>query len=67
MDTVSQATDFDAFGDQIARPRVTSSRRARKLTVAVFWSVAMVLIAGRVYQHGSIVGPQGHTMELASR
>ena len=69
MDKVSHVTDFDAFGDPAVpvRGRVTSSRQARKLTVAVFWSVAALLVAGRVYQHGSIVGPQAHTMEMASR
>ncbi len=68
MDTVSKASDYDAFGDPArGRGRVTSSHRARKMTVAVFWSVAMLMIAGRIYQHGSIVGPQAHTMELASR
>ncbi len=68
MDTVSQTPDYDAFGDPArGRGRVTSSRRARKITTAVFWSIAMVLIAGRIYQHGSIVGPQAHLLEVASR
>jgi hypothetical protein len=69
MDTVSQTPDYDAFGEPAAsgRGRVTSSRRARKLTVAVFWSIALLLIAGRIYQHGTIVGPLAHTLEFASR
>jgi hypothetical protein len=37
------------------------------MAVAVFWSVALLLIAGRVYQHEMIMTPQSHTIAMASR
>ena len=69
MKTVSQSADFDAFGDPAVggSTRARSTRRARNVAVAVFWSVALLLIAGRIYQHDSIAGPNGPTMAIASR
>ena len=69
MFTVSQTPDYDAFGDPAigGRARTSGTRRARNMAVAVFWSVALLLIAGRVYQHETIMTPQAHVMALAAR
>ena len=69
MDTFSQPRAYDAFGDVAvaARPRVSSTKRARKVTVAVFWSIAVLLIAGRIYQSDVGVVRQAHIMALAAR
>ena len=66
MNMRSQPPAYDAFGDRAAtgRSSLAVSSRARNAAVAIFWSVAMLLVAGRVYQHEA---PQAHTMELASR
>ena len=58
---------YDAFGDRAVagRSRATGTHRARNAAVAIFWSIALLLVAGRVYQHD--VAPQAHTMEFASR
>ncbi len=69
MDTASHTSDYDAFGDPAApvRPRSSVTRRARNMAVAVFWSVALVLIAGRVYQHNLAAASHQHPMDMASR
>ena len=69
MDTASQTPDYDAFGDPAVGGRscLRATPRARTVAVAMFWSVALLLIAGRVYQHDLGVVPQAHTMELAAR
>ncbi len=45
--------DFDPFGERIdgacARPALRASHRARNVAVALFWSVALLLVAGRVH------------------
>ncbi len=67
MNTPLQAPAFDAFGDRaVTEPsRRTTTDRARSAAVAIFWSVAMLLVAGRVYQQGAPAQP--HAMEMASR
>ena len=67
MNTPSQSPAYDAFGDRAiaGRTRETGTHRARNAAVAIFWSVALLLVAGRIYQHD--MAPQAHTMELASR
>lgn len=67
MDTRSHSPVYDAFGDRAVggRTRKTVTARARTAAVAIFWSVALLLVAGRVYQQN--VASPGHAIELASR
>lgn len=67
MNTPSQPPAYDAFGDRAVggRMRQTGTHRARNAAVAIFWSVALLLVAGRVYQHDTMTA--AHTIELASR
>lgn len=67
MNTPFQSAAYDAFGDRAVgdRTRETGTHRARNAAVAIFWSVALLLVAGRIYQHN--LAPQARTMELASR
>ncbi len=69
MNMPREAPAYDAFGDVAAtdHPRVSSTKRMRNLTVAVFWSIALMLIAGRVYQHNLVAAPQAGAMAMASR
>lgn len=49
----SAATTFDPFGEPMAETRAPTApagdRRARNAAVAVFWGLALLLIAGRAY------------------
>jgi len=66
MNTPSQVPAFDAFGDRAtSEPARRTTNRARSAAVAIFWSVATLLVAGRVYQQGAPAQP--HAMEMASR
>jgi len=53
----ARPTAFDPFGepvtDGVARacPEVTGDRTARRVGGAVFWTLALVILAGRVYAY----------------
>ena len=59
MRTVSetQATTFDPFGEPVtdgaarACPDTTGDRTARRVGGAVFWTLALAILAGRVYAY----------------
>lgn len=69
MDNGLQTTDYDPFGDPApgGRTHGRATRRARNVAVAMFWSAALMLIAGRIYQHDTLAASQPHPLEIASR
>lgn len=49
----AQTVAYDPFGEPVACERVavagSGDRRARRAAVAVFWTLALALVGGRVY------------------
>ncbi|MFE1598450.1 hypothetical protein [Methylobacterium sp. ID0610] len=49
----TSSTVFDPYGEPIAIgpacPTEAGDRRARRAAIALFWSLALALVAGRVY------------------
>ena len=50
------ATTFDPFGEPVAEPVARActeagDRSARRIGGAVFWSLALLILAGRVYAY----------------
>ncbi|MFD1303798.1 hypothetical protein [Methylobacterium marchantiae] len=58
--TSLRATSFDPYGEPVCDDRsvamVQGDRRARNAAIAVFWTLALTLIAGRVYFSDQSVG-----------
>lgn len=54
------ATSFDPYGEPVfddrAAPMVQGDRRARNAAIAIFWILALLLIAGRVYVSDQSLG-----------
>lgn len=70
MNTPSDRQAYDPFGDPaIAQfdPTEAGDRRARNAALAVFWSISLLLLAGRAYQGDLHPRHQPHPMALASR
>jgi hypothetical protein len=53
MSTSPAPTTFDPYGEPVDAVRCDATtagdRRARRIAIAVFWSLALLLTAGRVY------------------
>ena len=54
---MSDTQSYDAFGEKLPafEPRSAIGRRARNTGIAVFWSLAMLIIVGRVLYAPSIL------------
>ena len=62
------ARRFDPFGEELADRLGTTpegDRRARRAALAVFWTLALLLTAGQIWQHG--IAFSHPVVELASR
>ncbi|CAA2103545.1 hypothetical protein MBUL_02249 [Methylobacterium bullatum] len=61
----ANATSFDPYGEPLGEDRIThmvqADRRARNAAIAIFWTLALTLTAGRVYLNDQ---PLGHTLTL---
>ncbi len=71
MDEQRDTSDFDAYGDRLPGLRMRADspfeQRVRRLGIAVFWSLALLIVAGRVH-YGPVIGAATtHPIEIASR
>jgi len=67
MNRASDISAYDPFGDPVlGRQRDRSTRGGRRVAIAVFWSLAFLLIVGRIYQN-DFGSPRQPGVELASR
>ena len=68
MANLIPAQPYDALGERTPAPSpllaTPTARRARAAAIAVFWSLALVIVAGRIHYAPSLLPG---SIELASR